>query len=84
MPNGVQWSHISVVGMVGGIGFTMALFIAQLAFPPGSLLETSKLAVLCGSGIAAGVSLIAGYRILKPALGIGAATEAEAEESTDK
>jgi Na+:H+ antiporter, NhaA family len=41
-----------VVGLVGGIGFTMSLFIAQLAFPPGPLLETAKLAILVGSGVA--------------------------------
>ena len=66
LPSGVRWSHISVVGMVGGIGFTMALFIAQLAFPPGPLLEIAKLAILCGSGLAGILSLLAGYRILKP------------------
>ena len=42
---------IVVVGLVGGIGFTMSLFIAQLAFPPGPLLDTAKLAILVGSGI---------------------------------
>jgi len=41
-----------LVGLVGGIGFTMSLFIAQLAFPPGPLLDTAKLAILVGSGAA--------------------------------
>jgi Na+:H+ antiporter, NhaA family len=82
LPNGVRWSHISVVGMVGGIGFTMALFIAQLAFSPGTLLETSKLAILCGSGMAGAMSLLSGYRILKPHGPGSAITEAEAEAST--
>jgi NhaA family Na+:H+ antiporter len=83
LPKGVRWSHISVVGMVGGIGFTMALFIAQLAFPPGTLLETAKLAILCGSGLAGALSLLAGYRILKGDHSPGTAmTEAEAEGST--
>jgi Na+:H+ antiporter, NhaA family len=41
-----------LVGLVGGIGFTMSLFIAQLAFPPGPLLDTAKLAILVGSGVA--------------------------------
>jgi Na+:H+ antiporter, NhaA family len=68
---------------VGGIGFTMALFIAQLAFPPGALLETAKLAILCGSGLAGILSLLAGYQILKADHDPGAAmTEAEAEAST--
>jgi NhaA family Na+:H+ antiporter len=83
LPRGVHWTPISVVGMVAGIGFTMALFIADLAFPPGPLLETSKLAILCGSFLAGVISLIVGYRILKPNHGTGAATtHAEAEAST--
>jgi NhaA family Na+:H+ antiporter len=43
---------VILVGLVGGIGFTMSLFIAQLAFKPGPLLETAKLAILVGSGVA--------------------------------
>ncbi len=83
LPSGVRWSHVSVVGMVGGIGFTMALFISQLAFPPGPLLETAKLAILCGSVLAGVLSLFAGYRILKTDHGPGiATTDAEAEAST--
>ena len=83
LPTGVQWSHVSIVGMVGGIGFTMALFIAQLAFPQGQLLETAKLAILCGSGLAAALSLLAGYRVLKVERGSNeAVTDAEAEAST--
>jgi NhaA family Na+:H+ antiporter len=83
LPGGIRWAEISVVGMVGGIGFTMALFIAQLAFPQGALLETAKLAVLCGSGLAGVLSLLVGYRILKGDHSPGAArSEAEAEAST--
>lgn len=40
---------IAVVGLVGGIGFTMSLFIAELALGTGPLLDTAKLAVLVGS-----------------------------------
>jgi Na+:H+ antiporter, NhaA family len=83
LPKGVQWLQITVVGMVAGIGFTMALFIAQLAFPSGPLLETAKLAILLGSGFAGALSLVVGYRILKMEHVPGAATtEAEAESST--
>jgi Na+:H+ antiporter, NhaA family len=66
LPGGISWRQVGVVGMVGGIGFTMALFIAELAFSAGGLLETTKLAILCGSGLAGVVSLIAGYNLLKP------------------
>lgn len=83
LPKAVQWAQISVVGMVAGIGFTMALFIAQLAFPPGPLLETAKLAILCGSDLAGASSLVLGYRILKVGSQLGAATtDAEAEAFT--
>jgi hypothetical protein len=47
------------------------------------LLETAKLAILCGSVLAGVVSLMTGYRILKSDHSPGAAmTEAEAEAST--
>jgi len=53
---------VLLVGLVGGIGFTMSLFIAQLAFPPGPQLDTAKLAILVGSGIAILVGLGFGVR----------------------
>lgn len=82
LPRGVRLPHIAIVGMVGGIGFTMALFIAELAFPAGLLLETAKLAVLCGSVAAGVLSLFVGSRALKPASAFGSAkSEAEAERS---
>jgi Na+:H+ antiporter, NhaA family len=83
LPSSVQWSQISVVGIVAGVGFTMALFIAQLAFSEGPLLEMAKVAILCGSGLAALFALVAGYRVLKTDHGSAAAiSEAEAEAST--
>ena len=81
-PRGTRWSHVSVVGLVAGIGFTMALFIAQLAFPPGPMLETAKLAILCGSALAALIGYAAGYVLLPERIEPGAAetcSEAEAE-----
>ena len=65
LPQGVGLSHITIVGMVGGIGFTMALFIAQLAFAAGPLLETAKFAILVGSAIAGIAAMVIGSRILK-------------------
>jgi NhaA family Na+:H+ antiporter len=55
-------THLGVllVGMVGGIGFTMSLFVAQLAFPPGPLLDTAKLAILVGSATAMIIGLLFG------------------------
>lgn len=83
MPAGVGFSHVGLVGVVAGIGFTMSLFVAQLAFPAGALLETAKLAIITGSVLAALLSIGLG-RALLPAVvdPMAAATAAEAEAST--
>jgi NhaA family Na+:H+ antiporter len=83
LPGGVAWPHISVVGLVGGIGFTMALFIASLAFPVGPKLDISKLAILSGSATAAIVALLVGRSVLQTS-SAAALTEAEAESSTER
>ena len=60
---------VLLVGFVGGIGFTMSFFIANLAFPPGPLLDTAKLAILVGSGVAMVVGLGFGLATLRAAGG---------------
>jgi NhaA family Na+:H+ antiporter len=88
LPTGIGYRQLSVVGIVAGIGFTMALFVAQLAFPPGALpsgalLETSKLAIICGSVTAALLSVVVGPFLLSARPHpLAARTEAEAEAST--
>lgn len=57
---------VALVGIVGGIGFTMSLFVAQLAFPPGPLLDTAKLAILVGSAAAMASGLLFGRLSLAP------------------
>ncbi len=59
---------VLLVGLVGGIGFTMSLFIAQLAFQPGPLLDTAKLAILVGSGVAIVLGLVCGLLINRKAV----------------
>jgi len=49
LPRGVRWVQVLGVAMLGGIGFTMALFIATLAFPGDAQLETAKVGVLSAS-----------------------------------
>ena len=60
MLNGVSWRQIVGVGMLGGIGFTMSLFIANLAFGNTHGLETAKVGILAASI----VSGIAGALVL--------------------
>jgi NhaA family Na+:H+ antiporter len=51
LPQGINFVHIVGVGFLGGIGFTMALFIAGLAFR-GDELNYAKLGILAGSALA--------------------------------
>lgn len=54
LPRGVSWRHIVGAGMLGGIGFTMAIFIANLAYAgQAENLEHAKLAILVASTISA-------------------------------
>jgi NhaA family Na+:H+ antiporter len=52
LPLSITWKHIYGIGLLGGIGFTMSLFIANLAFVDIHLLNISKMAVLMASLIA--------------------------------
>lgn len=64
LPAGVSWRHLHGVGWLGGIGFTMSLFIAGLAFAETDTLEVVKLGVFAGS-MTAGLT---GYLLLRMAL----------------
>lgn len=52
LPEGVSWRQLGGIGVLAGIGFTMSLFIAGLAFPPGPSLVAAKEAILIASTIA--------------------------------
>ena len=61
-PEGSRWPEIWGVSVLCGIGFTMSLFISELAFPGGrTLVEEAKIGILAGSL----VSAICGYVILR-------------------
>jgi len=49
LPEGVNWKNLYGAGILAGIGFTMSLFIAGLAFNDPALLDLSKIGVLTGS-----------------------------------
>ena len=61
LPTGVAWRHVHGVSWLGGIGFTMSLFIAGLAFADAGILDIAKLGVLAGSACAG----VAGYLLLR-------------------
>jgi NhaA family Na+:H+ antiporter len=66
LPEGVTWKGVGLVGCLGGIGFTMAIFIAGLAFSDAQLLGAAKLGVLVASGAAAIIALSLGRLLLRP------------------
>jgi NhaA family Na+:H+ antiporter len=66
LPTGLGLRHIVVLGVVAGIGFTMSLFIAQLAFASPELLAAAKLGVLCASAVAMVLGLGIGRLLLRP------------------
>lgn len=53
LPEDLGWRHLWAAGWVAGIGFTMSLFIAELAFPGLPLVEVAKLGILAASIVAA-------------------------------
>jgi Na+:H+ antiporter, NhaA family len=83
-PRGVTWGGLAVVGVVAGIGFTMAMFIADLAFDEGAALGAAKLGVLAASVLAGLLAMLAG-RLLLPAPGESEAlvSVGEAERSAE-
>jgi NhaA family Na+:H+ antiporter len=63
LPEGIGWLHVYGAGWVAAIGFTMSLFITDLAFSEDSLVEDAKLGIL-GASLIAGV---VGWLILRGA-----------------
>lgn len=65
LPQGMHFRQLVGIGFLGGIGFTMALFIAALSFTDAEILGTAKLSVFLASLIAA----IIGAALIRPRKG---------------
>ena len=72
LPNDLKWKNIIGAGFLGGIGFTMSIFITLLAYKDASLVNDSKIAILIASLVAGTI----GFFYLKFTL----KTRIEAEE----
>jgi Na+:H+ antiporter, NhaA family len=64
LPAIINWRHVAAMGVLCGIGFTMSIFITNLAFSNSMLVQESKIAILLAS-MTAGV---AGLLILSAAV----------------
>ena len=52
LPTGMSWRGVALVALLAGIGFTMSIFIATLAFAEQGTMDAAKLGVLLGSFVA--------------------------------
>lgn len=60
LPEGADWIHILGLGLLGGIGFTMSIFISILSFSDPLLVQEAKFSILVGSVL----SGFLGYMVL--------------------
>ena len=58
-PKGISWIQLAATGILGGIGFTMSIFIDNLAFTDHSIIDLGKVSILISSTTAAILGLIA-------------------------
>jgi NhaA family Na+:H+ antiporter len=74
LPAGASWSAMIGVGLLAGIGFTMSLFIANLAFADQAMLDQAKIGVLAASVVAslAGLAFLSRTLPRRPPAAAGA------------
>lgn len=58
LPNEVSWQQLVGAGFLGGIGFTMAIFITLLAFGNPEIIQSSKISILISSLLAGAVGFL--------------------------
>lgn len=68
LPESVSWGQLAGVALVAGIGFTMSLFIAGLAFPDPEVFRNARLSVIAGSLLSAAAGVIVLMKTTQPRL----------------
>lgn len=58
LPSGVRWKELYGVAFLGGIGFTMSMFVADLAFDKDEYKEIAKVGIMAASLISAIIGLV--------------------------
>jgi len=76
LPDDLKWKNIIGAGFLGGIGFTMSIFITLLAFDSQLIIDGSKIAILIASCVASGI----GFFILKHTLTLSVTDEIEDDD----
>lgn len=65
LPDETSWGWIAVTGLLAGVGFTVSLFVAELALDNPAL-DTAKIGILAGSFLAGIIGLLVAKRLTKP------------------
>ena len=58
LPQGVTWRHIYGAAFLAGIGFTMSMFISDLAFKDDGFKQIAKVGIMAASGISAVIGML--------------------------
>ena len=66
LPDDVNWNTLIGVGFLGGIGFTMSIFITLLAFEDSQIISTSKFMILIASFISGIIGFLWLFKSLSP------------------
>ncbi len=64
LPTGARWTHLIGAAILGGVGFTMSLFVTGLAFDDPANVAVAKIAILAASTVAAVTGLLFLHRVL--------------------
>jgi NhaA family Na+:H+ antiporter len=59
LPSGSSWNHVIGVGLLAGIGFTVSIFVTELAFEEEQLIQAAKISIFIASAISGGLGIVA-------------------------
>lgn len=65
LPKGLNWQHVTGMGLIAGIGFTLSIFIAELAFTNEVLNDVAKISIFAASLLSAALGLLTLYWVSK-------------------
>jgi NhaA family Na+:H+ antiporter len=82
LPRGIDSRNLFVIGCAGSIGFTVALFVAGVAFPLGAVQDAAKMGALLSFAGALTAALAAFILGVKPITSFGAEAEPEHDPSS--
>jgi NhaA family Na+:H+ antiporter len=66
LPRAISWRHILGVACLGGVGFTISLFITELAFGEGDLAHAARVGIFIGSLVAGTLGYVVLRAVLPP------------------